>query len=174
MPYRCGAGGCGALGPGRRVRLAAAGPRGADAHWRGGPGRHAFAAGGNAPRVASRRGVTLEGIVAEAPAYQADRGRAVLVVQDGALGKVRLYLTAEEEAVAAVRVGDFVRANARLWLDAPEDFALYLWRYGIVASAFAEEAAFEPGGFSAARALDSVRAGISGRSTHCFPIRRIS
>lgn len=75
--------------------------------------------------------------MAEAPTYQADRGRAVLVVQDGALGKVRLYLTAEEEAVAAVRVGDFVRANARLWLDAPEDFALYLWRYGIVASAFA-------------------------------------
>ena len=121
------------------------------------------------PALPAEEDVTLEGIVAEAPAYQADRGRAVLVVQDGALGKVRLYLTAEEEAVAAVRVGDFVRANARLWLDAPEDFALYLWRYGIVASAFAEEAAFEPGGFSAARALDSVRAGISGKIDALFP-----
>lgn len=121
------------------------------------------------PALPAEEDVTLEGIVAEAPTYQADRGRAVLVVQDGALGKVRLYLTAEEEAVAAVRVGDFVRANARLWLDAPEDFALYLWRYGIVASAFAEEAAFEPGGFSAARALDSVRAGISGKIDALFP-----
>lgn len=66
------------------------------------------------PALPAEEDVTLEGIVAEAPTYQADRGRAVLVVQDGALGKVRLYLTAEEEAVAAVRVGDFVRANARL------------------------------------------------------------
>ena len=121
------------------------------------------------PALPAEESVTLEGTVVEAPAYQEEQERAVLVVQDAALGKVRLYLNAAEAAVAGVRAGDVVRANARLWLDPPEDFALYLWRYGIAASAFADEAAFEPGRVSFARVRDTVRDSIAVRIEALFP-----
>ena len=121
------------------------------------------------PELPMQSEITIHGCVADEVVYQPEKERAMITVEGTELGKVRLYLSGDEDEVARLRVGDRIASTARIWLIVPEDVSRMLWRQGISACLFASEAEIESGSFSFGRVLSNVRGAIAGRIDLLFP-----
>lgn len=145
-------------------------PRGADAHRRGRAGAALLLLAETRPALPAEESVTLEGTVVEAPAYQEEQERAVLVVQDAALGKVRLYLNAAEAAVAGVALRAMLCAQMRACgLIHPRISRSTYGGMGLRQARLPMKQHLSRGRVSFARVRDTVRDSIAVRIEALFP-----